>query len=94
MNIETFFQTSKTKTQAMEQELATPTSPDFIERRSQRPSTGSTVERRQFKDGQRSARPEVAEFADAIDDYKINNRRRFITFEELYDVMVSLGYHK
>ena len=30
----------------------------------------------------------------AIDQYKLRHRRRFITFEELYDVMAGLGYHK
>ncbi|MEY2727095.1 MAG: hypothetical protein RLZZ458_2962 [Planctomycetota bacterium] len=67
----------------------------FVERRvntGERNPNG--VERRQFKDGDRRLRPEVAELADAIDDYKISHRRRFITFEELYDVMVSLGYHR
>ena len=79
----------------MEQQLtATVESPDFVERRSARPGNAPTGERRQFKDGNRSARPEVAEFADAVDQYKISNRRRFITFEELYDVMASLGYHR
>lgn len=52
------------------------------------------VERRQFQDGNRSARPEVAELAEAIDQYKISHRRRFITFEELFDVITSLGYHR
>lgn len=51
-------------------------------------------ERRQFRDGDRSARPEVAELANAVDDHKIAHHRRFITFEELFDVMASLGYHK
>jgi len=51
-------------------------------------------ERRQFRDGNRSDRPEVAELADAVDNYKLKNFRRFITFEELFDVMQSLGYHK
>ena len=35
-----------------------------------------------------------AELANAIDDYKVAHRRRFITFEELFDVMASLGYHR
>jgi hypothetical protein len=30
----------------------------------------------------------------AIDQYKLRHRRRFITFEELYDVIAGLGYHK
>lgn len=69
------------------------TSPDFVDRR-QASTTAEGFERRQFKDGNRSFRPEVAEFADAVDEYKVTNRRRFITFEELFDVMTSLGYHK
>ena len=67
----------------------------FADRRQRDEGAGSAApERRQFRDGNRSSRPEVAELADAIDDYKISRRRRFITFEELFDVMASLGYHK
>jgi hypothetical protein len=67
----------------------------FVERRQRDTGTApSQSERRQFRDGDRSARPEVAELANAVDDYKIAHRRRFITFEELFDVMASLGYHK
>lgn len=80
----------------MNQQTVTPeaSSSDFTERRTLAANATPGFERRQFRDGNRSDRPEVAEFADAIDDYKIRNRRRFITFEELYDVMVSLGYHR
>jgi hypothetical protein len=67
----------------------------FVERRQRDVAVPTAVtERRQFRDGDRSARPEVAELANAIDDYKIAYRRRFITFEELFDVMTSLGYHR
>ena len=52
------------------------------------------VERRQFSNSHDSMMPEVAELAEAIDQYKLRHRRRFITFEELYDVIMSLGYHK
>ena len=52
------------------------------------------VERRQFSNSHDSMRPEVAELAEAIDQYKLRHRRRFITFEELFDVIDSLGYHK
>lgn len=51
-------------------------------------------ERRQFSNTHSSLRPEVTELAEAIDQYKLRHRRRFITFEELYDVMAGLGYHK
>ena len=77
----------------MEQQLSPVQSPDFVDRRSSQ-GNAPGVERRQFRDGNRSSRPEVAEFAAAIDEYKIENRRRFITFEELFDVMKSLGYHR
>lgn len=67
----------------------------FVERRQRDVGSAQSVsERRQFRDGDRSARPEVAELANAVDDYKIANHRRFITFEELFDVMASVGYHK
>lgn len=51
-------------------------------------------ERRQFCNSHDSTRPEVTELAEAVDQYKLRHRRRFITFEELYDVIDSLGYHK
>ncbi|MEZ6056817.1 MAG: hypothetical protein R3C01_08930 [Planctomycetaceae bacterium] len=65
----------------------------FIDRRSPEPST-SGLERRQFSPSYNSDRPEVNELARAIDQYKVQHRRRFITFEELYDVMLSLGYQR
>ena len=51
-------------------------------------------ERRQFVDSRNSLRPEVHELAEAIDQYKVRHRRRFITFEELFEVMSELGYHR
>lgn len=76
------------------QSLAEPKSETFVDRRSNR-STGATpgTERRQFTSTPNS-RPEVAELAQAVDQYKLRHRRRFITFEELYNVMAELGYHK
>lgn len=66
---------------------------EFAERR-QRAAGAPGVERRQFSDARRSERPEIEELAKAVDQYKLIHRRRFITFEELYDVMISLGYHR
>jgi hypothetical protein len=51
-------------------------------------------ERRQFGNTHNSPREEVNELGMAIDQYKLRHRRRFITFEELYDVIATLGYHK
>ena len=52
------------------------------------------VERRQFAATRDSRRPEVNELAAAIDDYKLQNRRRFITVDELYDIVTGLGYRR
>ena len=66
----------------------------FVDRRQSRPEGAPTRERRQFQDSRTAGRPEVNELAAAVDLYKLNHHRRFITFEELFEVMVSLGYHK
>ncbi|WP_437187395.1 hypothetical protein SH668x_000788 [Planctomicrobium sp. SH668] len=69
----------------------------FVDRRQPRgsePNGEPARERRQFSDSRNTSRPEVDELAKAVDQYKLQNRRRFITFEELYDVIASLGYHK
>ena len=65
----------------------------FADRRRSEPNA-SGVERRQFSDSRQSSRPEIDELARAVDQYKLIHRRRFITFEELYDVLTSLGYHR
>lgn len=67
----------------------------FVDRRQNaETSRPSGPDRRQFRDGHLASRPEVRELAEAIDQYKLRHRRRFITFEELYDVIVNLGYAK
>ncbi|MCA9086360.1 MAG: hypothetical protein KDA81_20015 [Planctomycetaceae bacterium] len=79
----------------MEPQTSVVENPQFVDRRRSAETTNqSGAERRQFRDGDRSRRPEVAEFAAAVDEYKISHRRRFITFEELFDVFTSLGYHR
>ena len=69
--------------------------PAFIDRRSEF-STGVApgVERRQFANSHDELSPDAAELAQAIDDYKIRHRRRFVTFEEMLSVMKSLGYSR
>lgn len=52
------------------------------------------VERRQFAASRTSANPAVNELAEAIDQYKLANRRRFITIEELHGVITELGYRR
>ncbi|MCL2006118.1 MAG: hypothetical protein FWG73_08135 [Planctomycetaceae bacterium] len=53
------------------------------------------VERRnQFGNSYDGLSPEAQELAEAIDQYKLQNRRRFITYEEMLSVIKSLGYHR
>ncbi len=66
----------------------------FVDRRQTGADSPAGRERRQFQDSREAGRPEVNELAAAIDEYKLAHHRRFITFEELFDVMVSLGYRK
>lgn len=75
--------------QTLEQQAA-----EYVERRQANQGRSNGSERRQFVDSRQTFRPEVMELAEAVDQYKLRHRRRFITFEELYEVMASLGYHK
>jgi hypothetical protein len=51
-------------------------------------------ERRQFANSYDELSPDAGELARAIDGYKVQHRRRFITFEEMLAVMKSLGYKR
>jgi hypothetical protein len=66
----------------------------FVDRRAQSAPRDGGPERRQFTASVSAANPAVAELSAAVDQYKLQHHRRFITFEELYNVMTSLGYHK
>lgn len=67
----------------------------FVDRRSSDASDGlPTRERRQFANSHADLSPEAAELARAIDGYKLQHRRRFITFEEMLAVVKSLGYSR
>ncbi|NQU24733.1 MAG: hypothetical protein HQ567_25910 [Candidatus Nealsonbacteria bacterium] len=77
----------------MSQGLETPVEP-FVDRRGNAPSQTLSCERRQFTNSHDGLSPDAAELASAIDGYKLHHRRRFITYEEMLSVIVSLGYHK
>lgn len=66
----------------------------FQDRRQSGGNRDGGGERRQFGNSHAGLRPEVAELAEAVDRYKLMHRRRFITFEELHQVITSLGYAK
>ena len=69
-------------------------SPPFVDRRTVSAARPGGPERRQFSSSVSNVNPAVAELSEAVDQYKLRHRRRFITFEELYNVMTGLGYHK
>ena len=66
----------------------------FIDRRATTTSNSSGLERRQFSDSHQDLSPDAAELGIAIDQYKLINRRRYITYEEMLGVIKSLGYSK
>ena len=63
----------------------------FADRR-QQPGTGVRGERRQFGNSYRDLSPEGQQLAEAIDAYKVDHRRRYITTDELLGVLNRLGY--
>ena len=74
---------------------AASTSTKFRERRDGNDSsTPPGVERRQFNNSHDELSPRARELAIAIDEYKLRHRRRFITFEEILQVLEDLGYAK
>jgi hypothetical protein len=67
----------------------------FVDRRNYETGAETPVrERRQFTNSHEGLSPEARELALAIDHYKLANRRRFITYDEMLNVVKSLGYHK
>ena len=77
-------------------QVTDPNSVTFEDRRQNRTENHpeGTRERRQFSNSYNSENQDVNELAQAIDQYKLIHRRRFITFEELHSVVTGLGYHK
>ena len=67
----------------------------FVDRR-QSPHAAGLIhrERRQFTNSYDELSPEAAELARAIDQYKLQHRRRFINFEEMLAIVKGLGYDR
>ncbi len=68
--------------------------PSFVDRRRNEVPDTVVRERRQFANSHQDLSPPAQELAAAIDRYKLVHRRRFITYEEMLDVITSLGYRK
>jgi len=78
----------------MSQGLDVPTK-QFVDRRDYSTQEQTqTGERRQFTSTHDNLSPDAQELAQAIDQYKVRHRRRFITYEEIITVVKSLGYHR
>lgn len=70
-------------------------SEDFTDRRQgNNGSPSPSVERRQFGNSHVGLSPQAREIAEAIDRYKLKNRRRYVTYEEMLCVIQDLGYVK
>jgi hypothetical protein len=72
-----------------------PPTESFTERRN--PSTAGSPparERRQFVGSYDELSAEGGEIARAVDDYKLQHRRRFVTYDEILSVIKSLGYSR
>ncbi len=66
----------------------------FVDRRMSSAKSAPGLERRQFSDGHSDLSDEAAELGTAIDQYKLINRRRYITYEEMLAIIKGLGYQK
>lgn len=67
----------------------------FIDRRTgDEPKALPNEDRRQFSDAHTNLSPDAAELAKAVDQYKLINRRRYVTYEEMLSIIKSVGYSK
>jgi hypothetical protein len=67
----------------------------FVDRRAHHGAVPSpSFERRQFGNSYDDLSPDARELAQAIDGYKLRHRRRFVTYEEMLEVVRSLGYRR
>ena len=65
----------------------------FVERRTPRDEFRG-IERRQFSNSHSELSVPARELAVAIDAFKLGHHRRFISFEEMLQVIEALGYRK
>lgn len=66
---------------------------EFVDRRSN-PKTKGRSERRQFGSSHEGLSEDGRELAMAIDQYKLQRHRRYITCDEMLIVLRQLGYEK
>jgi hypothetical protein len=66
----------------------------FVDRRSSTTGVPARSERRQFGSSHYGLTDEGRELALAIDQYKIEHHRRYLTCDEMLAVVTNLGYRK
>ena len=71
-----------------------PDNDEFVDRRSAAASGQQHAERRQFGSSHSGLSPAGRELAVAIDEYKVQHHRRYLTCDEMLSVMSTLGYKK
>jgi hypothetical protein len=67
---------------------------DFVDRRNSAGNGTDRLERRQFGSLHAGLSDEGRELALAIDQYKIQQHRRYLTCDDMLKVLASLGYAK
>lgn len=67
---------------------------NFVDRRSTGPGTQPEGERRQFGSSHAGLSDDGRELALAIDQYKVQHHRRYLTCDEMLSVIKELGYQK
>jgi hypothetical protein len=72
----------------------TPDSNEFVDRRTTATSDQQQAERRQFGSSHTGLSTAGRELAVAIDEYKVQHHRRYLTCDEMLSVMSTLGYRK
>ena len=71
-----------------------PDNNEFVDRRSPAAAGQQQAERRQFGSSHSGLSPAGRELAVAIDEYKVQHHRRYLTCDEMLSVMTELGYKK
>lgn len=66
----------------------------FPNRRHRSRSSQEGLERRQFSSNYTELSPAGAELGLSIDSYKVANHRRYVTYDEILQVLAALGYHR
>jgi hypothetical protein len=68
--------------------------PNFVDRRNESTARPARAERRQFGNTHQGLSEDGKELAIAIDRYKVENHRRYLTCDEMICVLRGLGYAK